>query len=148
MADDDVPRVDFAGRKFRTADTIGLMPWMRFSVAARNGLRFTDMDGMVACYELLRECIAPEDWEAFQRAATETKAQGDELLGVVRDVMRELTGRPTSRPSDSSDGPTATPPNSEGDSYLRVVRRLEEQGRPDQAAMVQMAAEARSPVSA
>jgi hypothetical protein len=80
----------------------------------------------------------------FEAAADKARASGDELMQVVKDAFELLSARPTGRPSDSSDGPTIIEPNSEDASYLRVVKRLEDEGRPDQAYMVLMANSATS----
>lgn len=136
--------IEFGGERFTVADKIGLMPLMRFAKAAQGGVDSNDMAGLAAMYDLLEQCIAPADWRRFEVAADKTRASGEELMAVVKDVMEAMTARPTSLPSDSSDGPTIIGPNSGGGSSLRVVRRLEEQGRPDLALMVEMAGEARS----
>jgi hypothetical protein len=65
-------------------------------------------------------------------------ADDTELMNIVKDVMEMLSKRPTERPSDSSDGPTSTPPSSEDDSSSRIIRRFEQEGRPDLALMVVM----------
>jgi hypothetical protein len=93
---------------------------------------------------LLEQCIAEENWERFQLHAMKTRAKGDDLMGVVGKVIEAISNRPTERPSDSSVGPGSTPPKSEDASYLRVVQREEESGRPDRALMVLMAQESRA----
>jgi hypothetical protein len=133
--------VEFAGDSFRMGEKIALMALMRFAKVAKSGTDADSLDGLTSMYELLEQCLHAEDWERFQQKAVEVKADGDELMQVVSDVIATLSGRPTSRPSGSSDGPTVTKPKSEDDSYLRVVKRLEDEGRPDQAYMVQMAHE-------
>lgn len=136
--------VPFAGQEFRVADSIGLMPLMQFAHIAKGGTDSNDLEGLAAMYDLLEQCIADDEWARFKAHAVKSKADGDVLMGVVKATIQALSGRPTSRPSDSSGGPTIIGENSEGDSSLQVVRRLERQGRPDLALMVQMAQEARS----
>jgi hypothetical protein len=72
-------------------------------------------------------------WDEFEAHATIERADDPaELFGVVQKVMALLTERPTSQPSDSSDGPKLTEAISgEDSSSLEVVRRLKSQGRPD-----------------
>lgn len=131
--------IEFAGETFATADKIGLMPLMRFAKVAKAGADAQDMDGLAALYDLLKQCIAPADWQRFEDAADRTQAEGDELMGVIGKVFEALSERPTRLPSDSSAGQTPTPPSSEDASYLRVVKRLEDEGRPDLALIVEMA---------
>ncbi len=131
--------VEFAGDRFAVAEKIGLMPLMRFAKVAQSGVDSADMAGLAAMYDLLEQCIAPADWQRFQTAADRSRADGDDLMGVVRDAIEAISARPTSQPSDSSDGPTATPPSSEPDCSSRVIARLEQQGRPDLALVVAQA---------
>ena len=146
---DERDTVAFGGEQFVVADAIGLMPLMRFAKVAQAGADSSDLEGLAAMYDLLEQCIHEDDWVRFQKVATRVKADDKALFGVVREVMATVAGRPTRRPSDSSDGPPSTKPNS-GDvsssRSLRVVQRLEDDGRPDLALMVQMAEEARSAV--
>ena len=140
--------IEFAGAQFAVADKIGLMPLMRFAKVAKAGADANDMDSLAALYDILEQCIAPADWHRFEAAADESRADGGALMGVVGKVFEVLSERPTSLPSDSSGGQTSTPPNSGDASYLRVVKRLEAEGRPDTALIVQMANESRSLASA
>lgn len=139
-----VADIDFAGQSFAMADKIGLMPLMRFAKAAKDGADSDSLDGILAMYALLEQCVAPDDWDRFQDAADKARSDGEELMAVVGFVIGELSARPTSRPSDSSDGPTTTQPKSGDASYLRVVERLEAEGRPGLALAVELANEARS----
>lgn len=134
-----MPEVAFAGETFATADKIGLMPLMRFAKVAKAGADAQDMDGLAALYDLLKQCIAPADWQRFEDAADRTQAEGDELMAVIGGVFEALSARPTRLPSDSSAGREPTPPKSGDGSYLRVVERLEQEGRPDRALIVEMA---------
>lgn len=145
--------VAFKGREFALADSVGLMPLMRFAHIAKGGVDSADLEGLVAMYDLLRDCFTPEAWEEFQDHATATKAQADELFGAVSEAIAVIAARPTGRPSDSSGGPSTTSTSSPAGSSSPVVRRLEEQRRPDLALLTQRAIEARDqeralPVSA
>jgi hypothetical protein len=153
--------VEFHGVDFAIADKVGLMPLLRFAHAAKSGLDSADMEGMAAMYDMLQQCIAeravyvrdgrpidkPDEvddgitvyggWPEFEAHATKVKADDDELMGVVKRVMGQLSERPTSQPSDSSVGQPSTAPMSEAaSSSLAVVRRLKSEGRPDLALAV------------
>ena len=123
--------IEFKGKRFRIADKIGLMPLMRFAHAAANqdAAAAGDMDALAAIYDMLKDCIHPGnglqpgeegydpgDWKAFERHATDTKADHDELLPVVTQVIEMLTARPTAPPSASSDGPRQISGTSTGNS--------------------------------
>ena len=145
-----MPNVTFGGEDFRTADKIGLMPLMRFAKVAKQGVDAEDLDGLAALYDLLEQCIHDDEWTRFQETADRTRADGEELMAVIGKVFEALAARPTSLPSDSSAGQPTTQPRSESvdTSYLQVVKRLEQQGRPDQALIVAQANRDRSLVSA
>ncbi|NUQ32421.1 MAG: hypothetical protein HOP99_06335 [Dermatophilaceae bacterium] len=138
----------FEGQSFALASKVGLMPLMKFAHIARQGVDANDMEGLVAIYDMLRNVIADEDWERFESHATTVRADGDDLMGLVQQAIQAISERPTERPSDSSDGPQTTSVSSAGDSSSRVIRRLEEQGRPSLALMVQQAQEQGSRASA
>ncbi len=131
--------ITFAGELFQVAEKVGLMPLMRFAHIADSGVDAEDMAGLAAMYDLLEQCIAEDEWQRFQRVATKARADGEQLMGVVKDAIEAITARPTGRPSDSSAGPTPTPPRSEADYSSRVIARLEESGRPDLALVVAQA---------
>src|SRR5690348_16012913 len=101
-------QVKFCGEQFTIADKIGLMPLMRFAKVGKAGVDSDSLEGLVAMYDLLEQCLAPEEWQRFQNTADLNRADADELLAVVTKVFEVLSERPTSRPSDSSDGPSTT----------------------------------------
>lgn len=136
--------VDFGGEEFAVADKIGQMAFLRFAHVAQGGVDSSDLEGLAAMYDLLEQVIAPGEWGRFQATALKTRADGDELMAVVKQVVTGQTRRPTGPASDSSDGPVSTKRKSAGGSSSRVARRLEKEGRPDLALMVELAQEARS----
>lgn len=130
------PTVEFAGEKFRTRKKVGAIALLRFAHVANKGTDSANLEGMAAMYDLLEAVIAKDEWDRFQQRAADVDASDEELMAVVKEVIELLGKRPTERPSDSSDGPTPTPPNSEDDSSSRIIRRFEQEGRPDLALMV------------
>ena len=141
----DAASVTFKGEQFRVSDSIALMALIKFAHVAKGGADSSEMDGLAAMYDLLETTIHEDEWDRFQTHAIKTRATDKDLMMLVRKVIRGETERPTSRPSDSSDGPEAVAENSEdassspADLHLRVVQRLEAEGRPDKALMVLMA---------
>lgn len=143
----------FHGERFRVAGKIGLMPLMRFAKLAQAGVDTDEMDGLVAIYDLLEQCIDTsrycagcgeaerdgccdgrrivDDWTRFTVLATAHRDQGEELLDIVKQAVELMADRPTLRSSGSSDGPPSTSGSSTEGSSSPVVRRLERRGRPD-----------------
>jgi hypothetical protein len=92
------------------------MPLLRFAHAAKSGLDSADMEGMAAMYDMLRQCLADEPvyvlnnaeltrkaydelppeavaqvvtyggWDEFEAHATRTRADDQDLIGVVQRV--------------------------------------------------------------
>jgi hypothetical protein len=114
-------RVTFLGEEYRVAEKVGLMPLMRFAHAARKGTNTDDMEGLAAIYDMLHDCIHPDDWDRFCTDATDKKAEGDDLIPVVSQTIEILTARPTRRPSDSSAGPSTTSVSSTGSSSSQPI---------------------------
>jgi hypothetical protein len=118
---------EFMGKTFRLADKVGLMPLMRFAHMASSGMD-TDQDfmtAMAAIYDMIKDVIHEDEWAAFQQHATDTKANEDQLLGVVQQAVEIMTARPTEPGSDSS--PSArpsTPPSTDTLSQRRAAMGL------------------------
>ena len=120
--------VTFKGEKFRIAEKVGLMPLMKFAHASSQDMSTADMEALSAIYSMLEDCIyAGEeacgkcaackkdnptdckqydagDWRKFVTHAIKTKADADELLPVVRQVIELIAARPTQEQSGSSNG--------------------------------------------
>jgi hypothetical protein len=137
-------QVEFLGRGFTVAAKVGLMPLLRFAKAAKSGLDSSDVEGMAAMYDLLQQCIVDEEWAVFEQHATTQRADDEDLMKFIQQVMAVLSGRPTRRPSDSFTGPQNVRPSYEDALSSRVTSRLEQQGRPDLALIVTEAQEARA----
>ena len=109
-------KVPFMGAEFRMAEQIGLMPLMHLAVAGKRGVDAADMDGLVAMYEVIRDCIDAGEWERFERHAVDSKADADDLMKVVQHVIEAISARPTSPPGGSSTGRPTTSASSRGSS--------------------------------
>lgn len=109
-------KVTLAGQEFRMSERIGLMPLLRFAHASAKGVDSNDMQGLAAMYEVIRDCIDESEWDRFQQHAIDTKAESEELLQVVSDVIEVLSARPTGSPSGSSNGRQQTSRSSKGSS--------------------------------
>jgi hypothetical protein len=134
----DSGKVELLGKHFRIAEKIGLMPLLKF--ASASDISTEDPRAMSAVYSMLRDCIyegAPGcgecdkctaddetacksydkgDWAAFEQHAIDTKADADELLTVITQVLEIISGRPTRQPAGSSAGRRATRRVSTGNS--------------------------------
>ncbi len=137
--------VEFFGDTFRLNPASDYqMELLEFADAATAGADSEMLAGMAAVVRLLKAAVSADDWDKFWSTAKRNKAQvRADLMPVVVQAFAQPIDRPTGLPSDSSDGQASTPQNSGGGSYLQVVKRLEEQGRPELAHVVVMANEDR-----
>lgn len=77
--------------------------------AAELAVAEAGLDRMATMYEFMTGCLPdPGQWARFEQAAVRNHAQADELMAVCSAVFAAVAGRPTSRPSESSDGPWTT----------------------------------------
>lgn len=103
-------------RTFRVAPSIGLMPLLRFAHAAKAGLDTDDLEGMAALYDMINDCVHPDDWSAFMAYATEIKAEDEELMEFVSSAMEIISARPRKPRGSSSATSRRTLPRSRGNS--------------------------------
>ena len=162
-------RVEFMGRKFRLAETIGLMPLMRFAHASQNGLDSDDMEGMAALYSMIRDCVdqtrpqepmldgttgepmrdesgeavmvdtGKSEWDRFQDHATVTKAEGEDFMEFISAAIKVISARPPRRRGSSSATSQATPEKSRAASSSPAIPE-----RPGAEGLVSIADVARS----
>lgn len=102
----------FCGERFQIADQQGSMPMLRFAAAATSGVQTDDLEALAVTHDMIRDCLADGEWPRFQRVATVNRARTEDLMPICRVIWQVLSGRPTIRPSDSSDGPSSIGENS------------------------------------
>lgn len=90
-----VSTVEYEGEKFKLADKVGHVPLMKFAHYAEAGVDAQDLGALSSFYEVLRDCIAEEDWTRFERSTIQHKATVDELMPVMEKAMESITARPT-----------------------------------------------------
>lgn len=160
-----LPTFEFYGQRFAVRERSSLLPMMKFAhvakqikQAAAQGTAVSgeqEMAAFAALFELLSQCIAPTDFDAFYEHALSVGASQEDLMHAVRDTQQARSGgRPTQPSSGSPGGRSTTATSSAAGSSSRaasvpqgslaVQRRLEEQGRPDVALVVKRARQAAS----
>lgn len=96
------------GETFTVADNVSIVPLGMFAKAASSGLDSSEMEGLAALIDVVSSCVIEEDQARLLSVASKHRADADVLLAVVKAVLESQTGRPTQRPSDSSDGSSTT----------------------------------------
>lgn len=96
------------GKAFSIADRVGLLPLAEFAYHANSGMDTGDMGAMAAIFEMLKDCIRPEEWKAFLHYGKQIKADVEDLMDVVNQTTELLTARPTVPDSGYSQPSTQT----------------------------------------
>lgn len=96
-------------------------------------LEATDPKAAVAVKAFMRAVIHPGDFDLFWSTGKKHRVKQEQFAEVANSLIEAITKRPTERPNDSSVGQSRTAMSSTGDSYSRVIKELETEGRPDLA---------------
>lgn len=106
-----------------------------------------DPKAMLIVKRFARDSIHSADFDKFWGSVKSHGQDTEDVMGLLWKVLEGVTARPTGRPSDSSDGPTATssaspvissaPASAQGRraAFLEQVRRFEAMGTGNGAAM-------------
>lgn len=124
-------KVTLRGAEFLIADQVGIMGLLVFADLAVKGVAVNNMHALATMYDVIRGCVAEEDWPSFVRHAIDTKATPEELLKVVTDVIAIVSARPPGSPSGSSAGRRETSANSKGSSPRMATRPPRRSGVPE-----------------
>ena len=120
---------------------------------------------LLAAKDYARDHLHPEDFDDFWETAVANRQGIQQIMRVCWRLLEQVTERPTSPPSDSSDGRRDTPTNSADGASGQVIdsevvtptpaagnvqqvadhfiHKFEAQGRPDLANQIALAAESR-----
>lgn len=99
-----------------------------------------DPKSMLMIKQAARSHVHPDDFDRFWALRKKHRQGTEQLMGTIWQIVGAVAGRPTGRPSDSSDGPPETSPSSPASSspvdvdqsdrakYLRQIKRFEDMG--------------------
>jgi hypothetical protein len=146
---DDGNSIEFLGGRFRLAESIGLMPLLKFAHAAKTGLTSDDMEGLSAMYLLIRSCLdrsqaqatgpdgspqfnedgtpvwaGPSEWDRFELHAIEQNADGEDLSEFINQAVQVVSARPRKRRGGSSASSPQTSQSSKASSSSPVTPRV------------------------
>lgn len=147
---DDTNSIEFMGKRFGLAESIGLMPLLKFAHAAKSGLTSDDMEGLNAMYLLIRSCIdrsqvqardpetgapvfedetgapvwdGPSQYDLFEAHAIDTLADGEDLSDLINRAVQVVSARPRKRRGGSSASSPQTSESSRESSSSPGIRR-------------------------
>jgi hypothetical protein len=121
--------IEFFGEQFDLNAEVSEFALMEFAEVAADGVDAEMMEGLAAMMRLVKECIIAADVSRFLKTARKNRAASKELLPILEATFNATTERPTSQPSDSSDGLSVIEPSSVVNSADKGLERLN--GRPD-----------------
>ena len=105
--------VEFFGESFELRPAVSEYAMAKFAkAAARNKTPQDLMRSMAAMLDLIEKCLTVEDWPRFDALADENDVSFEDLTVVLDGAFNQETERPTSLPSDSSDGQLVIVPSS------------------------------------
>jgi hypothetical protein len=122
--------VEFFGESFEVRPKVSQYAMAKFAkAAAKNKTPQDVMLGMAAMLDLIEKCLTVEDWPRFDALADANDVDFEDLTAVLDAAFHQETERPTSLPSDSSDGQPVTVVSS----VVKPADRASEMfaGRPD-----------------
>lgn len=117
----DRPLLSFEldGVEFVAENEMSILDATEFARLATAGVDSESPAGAAMISEIF---IAILGDKGYQRLRTHTRAHHTDpkvIVAIIGDLMEDLSARPTSAPSDSSDGQTSTPPTSTVVSFSR-----------------------------
>lgn len=121
--------VECLGKRYRIRSKVGSLPLMRYAHAAASGLDSSTMEGLAATWQMLKDCIHPDDWPRFVDEQTEAQANDEDLFALITQVTQLLTARPTQPRSGSSPGPQPSTPSLTGSSSPQPEGRVPDWAR-------------------
>lgn len=89
-----------AGKRFRLADSMGLMPLMQWA-ASQEGVDTGNVAQLVSFYKVLKDLVHPDDWQAFCDHTCEAKCGDAEFSAFQSAAMEAISARPTGEPATS-----------------------------------------------
>lgn len=147
---DDTNSLEFMGKRFRLAESIGLMALLKFAHSAKAGLSSDDMEGLSAMYLLIRSCLdrsqtqarnpqngepmfdpsgapiwdGPSQWDLFEQHAIDVNADGDDLSDLINRAIQVISARPPKPRGDSSASSARTSANGKAVSSSQATRPM------------------------
>jgi hypothetical protein len=140
---DNRPSAEFFGEKLLLHPQ-GASPFafMEFGEAATAGADADSFSGIGAQLRLIDSGLADDEQVTkFRQLARTNRAQSGDLLPLVKAVVQAMSERPTSQPSDSSDGQPSIEPKSDLSSDDKILELVG--GRVDKLAMVKQGQQAK-----
>lgn len=86
--------------------SISTMDLSEFARLANQGVDSSSPEGIAILADIYLSLLGNTEYQRFRRHCRAHGTEGGVLVEILGGLMSEGSGRPTQRPSDSSDGPT------------------------------------------
>ena len=103
------PSFELDGVEFEAEGTISTMDLAEFARLATQGVDSGSAKGIAILADVYLSLLGEKTYERFRAHCREHGTDGGVLVEILGGMIAEAADRPTSRPSDSSDGPPSDP---------------------------------------
>ncbi|MET8334359.1 hypothetical protein [Streptosporangium canum] len=100
---------DLDGVVFENEGDVSLMDLSEFARLATQGVDSESPEGAAIIAEIFMTLLGERTYQRFRTHCRRHGTDDETLMAILGDLMSEASDRPTSRPSDSSDGPPTAP---------------------------------------
>ncbi|GAA2990830.1 hypothetical protein [Streptosporangium longisporum] len=107
----DAPALDFEldGVTFVGEGDISVMDMSEYARLATQGVDSESPEGVAILADVYKGLLGDRVYNRFRAHCRKHGTDGETLVTILQDLITAAAGRPTSRPSDSSDGPQIAP---------------------------------------
>ncbi|WP_031165948.1 hypothetical protein [Streptosporangium roseum] len=114
------------GVVFKNEGDVSLMDLSEFARLATQGVDSESPEGAAIVAEIFMTLLGERTYQRFRTHCRRHSTDDETLMAILGDLMSEAGDRPTSRPSDSSDGPPSAPATAMAVSFSRgTVEQVE-----------------------
>lgn len=124
----DAPRLEFEidGVPFTGDGSVSVLDLSEFARLAASGMDTDDPSAGAILADIYLALLGDKEYQRFRNHCRRNGTDGENLMKIIGDLASEDSDRPTSRSSDSSDGPPSTPATSTVVSFSRgTVEQVE-----------------------
>ncbi|MFD1547018.1 hypothetical protein [Nonomuraea guangzhouensis] len=108
-SDGSKPSFELDGVEFEAEGTISTMDLAEFARLATTGVDSGSAKGIAILADVYLSLLGEKTYERFREHCRKHGTDGGVLVEILGGMISEAADRPTSRPSDSSDGPPNDP---------------------------------------
>ena len=130
----DAPKLDFDldGVTWVCDGNITVLDLSEYARLAQQGISADSQEGMAMLADFFSGVLG-DRYQAFRAHCRKHKTDDKVLVAIIGDLVTEEADRPTSRPSDSSDGPPTAPGTATVVSFKRGTVEVTQPPAPEES---------------